>query len=285
MQGKKDKVWRNSKRTDKIDVLYSYFNLFRFAFIYKVLFSCLLILLSIILAGCSAFNPPTDYYQKTLEMEESARKAYKESPSNRSGEALTTQTQESVKIIRQPSDEPPIVEVLTRSSKENIDEKPKFERYETQEQTQFPQIYQEAEIPPALSAKVSSDTETKSKLVTNEPISVSPEVIKNALEIAGINVRSVELVNGRTEGGKNSIRVNFICESAKLVNEKFFTICAVTYHLNKASKTIDVVIGIAEDSQSNLLGALQSNMEDVTAWMDNKITRAEWFSRIIRKML
>ncbi|MGB9597543.1 MAG: hypothetical protein ACPL7B_14775, partial [Candidatus Poribacteria bacterium] len=78
---------------------------------------------------------------------------------------------------------------------------------------------------------------------------------------------------------------NFISESVKLVNEKFFTICAVTYHLNKSSKTIDVVIGIAEDSQSNLLGALQSNMEDITAWMDNKITRAEWFSRIIRKML
>jgi len=95
----------------------------------------------------------------------------------------------------------------------------------------------------------------------------------------------VELVNGRVESGKNSVRINFICESSESVNEKFFTICAVTYHLNKASKTIDVVVGIAEDSQANLLGVLQSNTEDITAWMNNKITRAEWFSKITRKML
>ncbi len=110
-------------------------------------------------------------------------------------------------------------------------------------------------------------------------------MIKSALEIAGVSVRTVELVNGRLGKGRNSVRINFLCESETLINDKFFTICAVIYHLNKSTNTIDVVVGIAEDSQSNLKGILQSNIEDITAWMNNLITRAEWFSRITRNML
>lgn len=279
MKGKK--IWANYKQINEANVLYSVFILL----LYRVFFICFIALILIAFFGCGAFSPPTDYYQKTLEMEENAKRAYKESPSSRSGETVITQPQEFTKVIRQPSDEPPIVEVITRSTKENIDDKSRSEIYETRERTQLPKPHQETEISITPSVSYSSDIENSGKLVSNEPISVSSEVIKNALEIAGINIRGVELVNGRTEGGKNSVRVNFIAGSSKLVNEKFFTICAVIYHLNKSSKTIDVVIGIAEDPQSNLLGALQSNMEDITAWMDNKITRAEWFSRIIRKML
>lgn len=279
MKGKK--VWTNYRQVNKTNVQYLRFLIS----LIRVFFNCFLALLLIAFLGCSVFSPPTDYYEKTLQMEESAKRSYKEPPSSKLGNTVTAQTQESTKVIRMPSDEPPIVEVITRSTKENIDGKSKSEIYETKERAQLPMISQETEIPITSSVSLSSGNENNSKLITNEPISVSSEVIKNALEIAGITVRSVELVNGRLEGGKNSVRVNFISESVKLVNERFFTICAVIYHLNKSSKTIDVVIGIAEDSQSNLLGALQSNMEDITAWMDNKITRAEWFSRIIRKML
>ncbi len=283
MQGK-DKKLTNYEQTSITNILCSGFVFFRFASIYNLLLICFLVSLLIAFWGCSAFSPPTDYYQKTLEMEKSAGRSYKGPTSSRSGDTLVAQTQESTKVVRLLSEDPPIVEVITRSPEEDNDGKSRPEIYETNKHVQPSIARQETEIPPIPPVNISSSNENN-KLVKNEPISVSSEVIKNAFEFARINVRSVELVNGRMEGGKNSIRVNFICESAELVNEKFFAICAVIYHLNKSSKTIDIVIGIAEDSQSNLLGALQSNIEDITAWMDNKITRAEWFSRVIKKML
>ena len=48
---------------------------------------------------------------------------------------------------------------------------------------------------------------------------------------------------------------------------------------------IDTIVGIAEDRQSNLLAIFQSNMSDITAWMTNEITRAEWYSRVTKKAL
>jgi len=235
--------------------------------------ACFTVLL-LLLHGCSSFGPPTDYYQKTLEME-----GYEDQVSNKTGQNSvnannSNENQEPAKVIKKPSDEPPIVEVLTRPSQE---------KEETAVVTQQPMQKSINQTPTIVQ---SSAPEKNSEIERNsESIVVSSDIIRSALEIAGINVRSVELVNGRTEGGKNSVRVDFICESSKAVNEKFFTICAVTYHLNKASRSIDVVVGIAEDSQATLMGVLQSNTEDITAWMDNKITRAEWYSRITRKML
>ena len=240
----------------------------------RLLTSCFVILL-LFLYGCSSLVPPTDYYQKTLEMEGYGEQVRQETGRKPGNTVNSTENQETVKVVKKPSDEPPIVEVLSS--------KPAQEKEENVVVTQQPiqkSLNQEPSIiQPSLTVK-NSDT-----VMNSEAISVSSDIIKSALEIAGINVRTVELVNGRTEGGKNSVRVNFICESSKVVNERFFTVCAVTYHLNKASKSIDVVVGIAEDSQANLLGVLQSNTEDIMAWMDNKITRAEWYSRITRKML
>jgi hypothetical protein len=276
MQGIKNKVWVSHKETNKTDTLYPCFACLHIASINKVLISYLMALLSIFLVGCGVFGPPTDYYQKTLDMEESAKKSHQESPSNKSGTNSSTQT---VKVIRQPSDEPPIVEVITKASQENTNKEATTGKSTDQSAyTQNQQTTQESEN--------LADSQTNSNILSrSEPIAVSPDVIKNALENAGVNVRSVELVNGRIDGSKNSVRVNFVCESEKIANDRFFTICSVTYYLNKASKSIDVVVGIAEDSQSNLIGVLQSNIEDITAWMDNKITRAEWFSKITKKML
>jgi len=275
MQGKKNRVWVSFGKADKADILYPCFAFFHIALIHKVLISYLVTLISILFVGCGVFGPPTDYYQKTLDMEESAKKSHQEPSSSKSSSASPTQT---VKVIRQPSDEPPIVEVITKASQENTDKGAKTEKSTDQNvYTQNQQTTKESENP--------AGSQATNTLNSKEPIAVSLDVIKNALENAGVNVRSVELVNGRADGSKNSIRVNFVCESEKIANERFFTICSVTYYLNKASKSIDVVVGIAEDSQSNLLGVLQSNIEDITAWMDNKITRAEWFSKITKKML
>jgi hypothetical protein len=120
-----------------------------------------------------------------------------------------------------------------------------------------------------------------------EPIAVASDVIKSALNSAdlGINARSVELVNGRLSGGKNSVRVNFLTQSIDLIDDKFVAICAVIYHLNSEKNTVDSVVGIAEDQQVNLLAIFQSDMSDIAAWMRNEISRAEWFSRISRKIL
>jgi len=235
---------------------------------------CFIILL-LFLYGCSVFGPPTDYYQKTLEMEGYGEQVRSETGRHPGDVVSSPENQESTKIVKKPVDEPPIIEVVPKPAQEKDEMVATVERKNV-----LPQPMQKENQEPSVSPMLNLKPEGRS-----EPIAVSSDVIRSALEIAGISVRSVELVNGRTEGGKNSVRVNFICELSKSVNDKFFTICAVTYHLNKASKTIDVVVGIAEDSQANLLGVLQSNTEDITAWMDNKITRAEWFSRITRKML
>ena len=274
MQGKKNRVWVSFGKVNKIDTLYPCFAFFHFASVHKIFIGYLMALLSMFIVGCGIFDPPTDYYQKTLDMEKSAKKSNQETTSNKPNSASSTQP---VKVIRQPSDEPPIVEVITKASQENTDKGSKTEKPTDQNtHTQNQQTTQESE-----NTATSQATNTSGN---TEPIAVSSDVIKNALENAGVNVRSIEFVNGRADGSKNSIRVNFVCQSAKIVDERFFTICSVTYYLNRASKSIDVVVGIAEDSQSNLLGVLQSNIEDITAWMNNKITRAEWFSKITKKM-
>jgi hypothetical protein len=236
---------------------------------------CFAILL-LFLYGCGAFGPPPDYYQKTLEMEGYGEQTRSETGRHPGDVVSSPENQGSTKVIKKPSDEPPIIEVVQKTAQEKDETVAIAKSNNVLEQPEQKTLNHEFSVSPVSNF----GTERRS-----EPIAVSSDVIRSALEIAGINVRSVELVNGRVESGKNSVRINFICESSASVNEKFFTICAVTYHLNKASKTIDVVIGIAEDSQANLLGVLQSNTEDITAWMDNKITRAEWFSRITRKML
>ena len=92
-------------------------------------------------------------------------------------------------------------------------------------------------------------------------------------------------MNGRLNDGRNSVRVSFLCESVDMIDDKFVAICAVIYHLNCGTNTIDVIVGIAEDEQANLLAIVQSDMRDVAAWMTNEISRAEWFSRITKKIL
>lgn len=239
-------------------------------------YGCWFIYLALLICGCSIFKPPTDYYQKSLDMEtygEEARKNTGRTP----GEIIEPPKKVGqTEILNIPIQEPPIKELLPKPQKEElVDKGSDFEKNVSEQKIDDFKKEPLRNIP-------FQDLEAER---SPESIAISSVVIKSALEIAGINVRAVELVNGRLGSGRNSVRVNFICESEILINDKFFTICAVIYHLNKSTKTIDVVVGIAEDSQSNLKGILQSNIEDITAWMNNLITRAEWFSRITRNML
>ena len=120
-----------------------------------------------------------------------------------------------------------------------------------------------------------------------EPIAVAADVIKSALNAPDLklNVKTVELINGRLSGGKNSVRVSFSSESVSVIEDKFSAICAVIYYLNEKTNTIDVVQGIAEDEKASLLAILQSNMSNVTAWMTNEITKVDWYSKVTKKTL
>ncbi len=236
----------------------------------------LFIYLALLLCGCSIFKPPADYYQKSLDMESYGEEARKNTGRS-SGEIIEPPKKvEQTKILNMPIQEPPIKELLPKPQKEELADKGTDFNKDISEQPINDFKRETPKNPPFqdLGAERSP-----------EPIAISSVVIKSALEIAGVSVRAVELVNGRLGSGRNSVRINFLCESETLINDKFFTICAVVYHLNKSTNTIDVVVGIAEDSQSNIKGILQSNIEDITAWMNNLITRAEWFSRITRNML
>lgn len=224
------------------------------------------ILLLFIVLGCSVMKPPVDYYGKALEIEASTSNA-SQSPQQRANTELPTALSET-KIVRMEPTEPPRRELITKPLTIKDEEKPNSK--EVQQVTKWEETY--------------SSSNNAYIPTTSEPIMISSVVIKSALEIADINVKSVELSNGRLTGGKNSVKVSFICESKNSIYEKFFTTCAVIYHLDK-SKTVDTVIALAEDSQSNIIGVLQSDIEDISAWMNNLITRAEWLSRINKKLM
>ena len=236
-----------------------------------------IICLALLLYGCSIFKPPTDYYQKTFDMESYGEQTRKNTGRS-TGEIIEPPKKvEQTEILTMPIQEPPIKELLPKpTQKEELADKGNDFSKDISNRS-LNDLSRET-----LKSSPFQDLEIER---SPEPIAISSVVIKSALEIAGVNVRAVELVNGRLGSGRNSVRINYICESETLINDKFFTICAVVYHLNKSTNTIDVVVGIAEDSQSNIKGILQSNIEDITAWMNNLITRAEWFSRITRNML
>lgn len=240
------------------------------------------ILVLLFLYGCGKFNPPVDYYQKVVEIEENEGRPQQGDEQRYSEMAMSSETLGTVKVVRLPPQEPQMQELLPKppwqQDRENLTVKNEGELKETPaEPLQNEGVVEQTthSLPPLVSGSNAS-----------EPIAVSSEVIRRALESVGIgiSVRTIELVNGRLSGGRNSVRVSFFCESASLINDKFVAICAVTYHLNKTTNTIDAVVGIAEDAQSNLIGVLQSDMGDIAAWMTNKISRAEWFSRITKKM-
>jgi hypothetical protein len=220
----------------------------------------------VILYGCSKVEPPADYYQRVVEMEEQGEETRRDTGRS-PGEVVVPAADPGP--IRLPGSS--TQQETPEESQEETDEEPVTEKEEeTQEKPPTREVVQEPEPPPE-----------------PEPIAVAADVIENALNASdlGISVRTVELVNGRPSGGKNSVRVYFIPGSVEVIDDRFGAICAVLYYLNNETKTVDTVAGIAEDEQSNILAILQSSIGDITAWMTNEITRTEWHSRITKKVL
>jgi len=220
--------------------------------------------------GCSNITPPADYYQQVLEMEEYGEQSRRDT--GRRPDEIVEPVKDSEPVIVAKS---PVQQVtpdaLEQEPEEVIIEQPEKE------------IQEEPENPPQREVV----RESSSAELSSVPIAVASDVIKSALRTAdlGVVTRTVELVNGRLSGGRNSVRVSFLSDSVESVDEKFVAICAVVYHLNSGANTVDMIVGLAEDRQANLLAIVQSDMEDVAAWMTNEISRADWFSRITRKIL
>lgn len=238
--------------------------------------------------GCSSIKPPDDYYQQVLEMENYGKQARVDKDRN-AGEVVAEPSKGSE--VNSSSEQ-----MVKQDPTELITEEPAIEPEKVEESTQQAvqgsadtlvekkeDVNKAPERPPERKAITEASTETSDA----KPIAVASDVIKIALNSAnlGISVRSLELINGRLSGGKNSIRVYFLSESLGAIDNKFVAICAVIYHLDSETKTIDVIIGMAEDKQANLLAVLQSEMSDVAAWMNNELSPAEWRSRIIKKVL
>ena len=224
--------------------------------------SMLLILVFLLFYGCS---PPEDYYSQVLEMEEQGEQTRQETGRSPGEVVVPVANTDPIKVARTSqavSDEP----------QEQTEEIPVTEQAEeVQERPPQREIVQESPPPES----------------TQKPSAVKSGVIKDALSAAnlGVSVRTVESVNGRLSGGKNSVRVYFTPGSVDVMDDRFGAICAVVYYLNSETNTIDVVAGIAEDEQSNLLAILQSSIGDITEWMTDQITRAEWHSRVTKKIL
>ena len=227
-----------------------------------------MLLALLLLYGCGGVGPPADYYYQVLEMEEQGEQV-RQNTGRRPGEVVVpVMDTKPIKVARIP------VQQITP------DEPP-------QQKEILPVIEQEEEVqewPPQREIVREAPPLPKS---TPEPIAVESDVIKNALNAANlkISVRTVELVNGRLSGGKNSVRIYFIPESVNVIDDRFGGICAVLYYLDNKTNTVDIVAGLAEDEQSNLLAILQVNIGDITAWMTDEITRTEWDSRITKKIL
>ena len=230
---------------------------------------CVLCSLILFSYACSSLTPPDDYYQEVLEMEKHGEQARSDT-GRQPGEIITpVKEPEPVKVER------PTVKQLTQEVVQQDVEEILILNQEKQEIQEQPPQREAVEKP------------LSPQILPSLPIAVAAEVIKSALNSAdlGISVRTVELVNGRLSGGKNSVRVNFLSESLELIDDRFVAICAVIYHLDRDKNTVDIVAGIAEDSQANLIAIVQSKMDNIAAWMNNEISRAEWFSKVTKKVL
>jgi hypothetical protein len=227
---------------------------------------CSLILLSY---ACSSLMPPDDYYQEVLEMEKHGEQARSDT-GRQPGEIITpVKEPEPVEVER-----PTVKQLPQEVVQQDVEEILILNQEKEEVQEQPPQ-------------REAVEKPVSPQILPSLPIAVAAEVIKSALNSAdlGISVRTVELVNGRLSGGKNSVRVNFLSESLDLIDDRFVAICAVIYHLDRGKNTVDIVAGIAEDSQANLIAIVQSKMDNIAAWMNNEISRAEWFSKVTKKVL
>ncbi len=219
--------------------------------------------------ACGSFTPPDDYYREVLEMEKHGEQARSDT-GRQPGEIITpVRGLEPVEIER-PSSKQLTQEVVQQDVEEII--LLNQEKEETLEQPPQREAIEKPSLP---------------QMLPSGPIAIAAEVIRSALNSAdlGISVRTVELVNGRLSGGKNSVRVNFLSESLDFIDDRFVAICAVIYHLDRGKNTVDIVTGIAEDSQANLIAIVQSDMSNIAAWMNNEVSRAEWFSKVTKKVL
>ena len=215
-------------------------------------------------------NPPDDYYQQVLELEQYGEQIRRDT-GRHPGEMVTpVDDSEPVRIV-----ESPVYQLLSDAPQQQAEGTSITEEEEVQEEPEEPPRREVVREP------LPSSTQPP------KPIAVASDVIKSALKAADLEIsaRAVESVNGRLSGGKNSVRVNFLSESINAIDSKFVTICAVIYYLNREANTVDLVIGIAEDEQANLLAILQSNMNDIMAWMTSDISKAEWLSRVTKKIL
>jgi len=233
----------------------------------KIRSSMLYVLCSMILFlyGCSNVNPPADYYQQVLDMEEHGEQSRRDTGRQPAEVVTPVRDEEPIKVAESPE-----YQLTPNGSQQQVKETPAIE--EKEEISEEPPRREPVQVLPP---------------VDPEPIAVASDVIKSALNAPDLRIgaRTVELINGRLSGGKNSVRVSFFSESVDVIGNTFATICAVIYYLNAETNTIDVVEGIAEDKQAALLAILRSNMSDVTAWMTNEITKVEWYSKVTRKIL
>ena len=204
-------------------------------------------------------------------MEEHGEQERKETGRQPGETLLPDSYPEPIAVEKRPAEELPQEEV-----QQDIEEVSVIEQQEVEIQEEPPRREPIEKPPP-------------SQKLSSEPVSVAiaSEVIKSALNNAnlGLNIRTVELVNGRPGGGKNSVRVSFLSESLDVIDDKFVAVCAVIYHLDREKNTVDVVVGMAEDNQANLLAIVQSNMISITAWMTNEISKSDWFSEVTKKVL
>ena len=232
----------------------------------KLYVLCSLILFSY---ACSSLTPPDDYYQDVLEMEKHGEQARRDTGRQPGEVIIPVLEPEPIKIERTPANQ--LTQEVVQQDIEEISILTQ-EKEEIQEQ------------PPQREAV---EKPSSPQILPSGPITIAAEVIKSALNSAdlGISVRTVELVNGRPRGGKNSVRVNFLSESLDFIDDRFVAICAVIYHLDRGKNTVDIVAGIAEDRQANLIAIVQSDMSNIAAWMNNEISRAEWFAKVTKKVL
>lgn len=257
----------------------------RLGFLFSEVF-CLQVTLCLLFSffyGCSSIQTPDDYYQQVLEIEKNQSTANPAKPeeSAKSENAIAMSPAGEQSLESSSAELPKLQTEEDALSPKERDELPSANIDEPVEESivaKQEEAYEEPEPP---------RREAIAQPPPTQPIAVAPELIKIALSSAGleINVRNLELVNGRLTGGKNSVRINFLSESIDTMDSKFVAICAVLYHLDRDTKSVDVIVGMAEDNQSNLLAIYQSDMSDVTAWMNNKLSPAEWRSRITKKVL
>lgn len=147
-----------------------------------------------------------------------------------------------------------------------------------EEKNQEPQPTRMVQITKSNPSKIEkSEKLAKSKV----PVGIDRNVLAQTLNQAGFDVIAIRITNGRLEGKKNLVRVNFAPEalSYNSIYKQFLKLCAIVEASQVQKGTVDKVNSIVEKDNMPYM-MLESSIENYKAYMNEEISLEKWVNNL-----